>query len=461
MIQTGTIVNIEVETLGAELSAAVSLGASVLPLRSTVDFTDLGGTLMIGTEVHTFSADSVDDEALTVTIDDTLAAGYSADEFVYVAPAPIVRYWAHVQIDQESDEVILAEAPRALVLMLETGLRDVDDQETAAVIEERDGTWTLIDVLGLEPAIVGSSIDVPGIGETGFHVDSAGNASFGGTTPTDGDQSFWSIGGPSNNWEEIVGHLPDVDLPASILVLGAGVGGTRVQQLILTGPRDTDLPESKVVIESHAPGGVASAIGLFAETIAVEATDVGGDAVFNVQGSLEQNGIRVPTIAAVETQAGRANNTTTETSLLSSAYTIPASEPGGRIWKVKLHGLISNRAVADTLTIRFKYGTTTLRTVSLTMPASAQTARVFDLEAMLRYRVAGGSGQAVASLIMIESTTGAGANVPVWRSASSDAADIAVDTTAARVLDVTAQWSVADANNDARTINGYVEIIDD
>jgi hypothetical protein len=175
VIETGTIVEVEVETKGSELSADVAVGATVLHVRSTIDFSDLGGSVTLGVETITYAEDAVDDDALTVTLDTPLVSGYTESEFVYVAPAPIVTYWAHVQLDQESDEVILAELSRPLAAMIVQGNRDDDEQESAAVLEERDGDWIVVDVLGLKPTLVGAAIYVPDLETPQFQVDEAGH----------------------------------------------------------------------------------------------------------------------------------------------------------------------------------------------------------------------------------------------------------------------------------------------
>lgn len=181
MIQHGTIVNVEVETLGAELSAAALTTDAVLNLRNTIDFTDLGGRVQLGSTdpvfatFHTYSEDAVDDEALTLTLDAPVGVAYPVNTFVYVSPAPVVRYWAYVQVDGDDDEVIIAEISRPLVAMIEQGIRDIEDQESSAILEERDGTWTVIDILGLEPVVVGAAIYVPNLDDPDFSVDNEGH----------------------------------------------------------------------------------------------------------------------------------------------------------------------------------------------------------------------------------------------------------------------------------------------
>lgn len=176
MIQHGTIINVEVETLGAELSVATLTTDTVLHLRSTVDFTDLGGTVQVSETGFgiTYSPNAVDDDALTLTLDAPIGIAYPADTFVYVYPAPIERYWAHVQVDGDDDDVILAELERSLAMSLARGARDPADMESSAILEERDGTWTVIDVLGVPLALVGPAIYVPDIDNPAFTVDENG-----------------------------------------------------------------------------------------------------------------------------------------------------------------------------------------------------------------------------------------------------------------------------------------------
>lgn len=178
MIENGTIVNVEVETLGSELSAAIGLSDTVLHLRSTVDFSDLGGIVQVGSTTAfsiSYSPNAVDDEALTLTLDTAVGIIFPEGTFVYVSPAPIQRYWAHAQIDGDDDDVILAELSRPLAMSLARGARDPADMESSAILEERDGTWTVIDVLGIPLTLVGSAIYVPDIDNPNFSVDGDGD----------------------------------------------------------------------------------------------------------------------------------------------------------------------------------------------------------------------------------------------------------------------------------------------
>jgi hypothetical protein len=115
-----------------------------------------------------------------------------------------------VQIDGDDDEAILAEVSRPMALQLNQGVRDITEQETAAILDETDGTWTLRDVLGLEPSVIGTSIYVPDPEDPNFAVDENGILTAAGVTiyPASGSnipliiKDTLGVGGDWTQWQD-------------------------------------------------------------------------------------------------------------------------------------------------------------------------------------------------------------------------------------------------------------------
>jgi hypothetical protein len=181
MNESGRIVAVQQETLGSELSANTSIGATTLPVVDTTDFHEDGGQVTLGAETLTYTA--VDDDALTLTLSGTAAAVHTAADRVDVYP-PAAVTWAYVQVGDEDDDPVIAEMPHALLPLVTTGVKDVDEYQSA-ILEERGGHWTVKDILGEVAGIVGTSIDVPDSGQDGFHVSTSGSVNIQQTDTAD------------------------------------------------------------------------------------------------------------------------------------------------------------------------------------------------------------------------------------------------------------------------------------
>lgn len=163
----------------------------------------------------------------------------------------------------------------------------------------------------------------------------------------------------------------------------------------------------------------------------------------------------VPLIAYTNTAASTAiSNTTTET-LFSTSYSIPANSlRAGQLIRIRFQGIASATNSTDTLAIKLYIGGLT-GTVLLSLAATdVADNNVFSGEYELILRTVGASGTIVGC--------GTCKNVPAAEGTASYRDDIlastAIDTTAAKVIGVSATWSVASASNSCRLDFLRVEI---
>lgn len=264
----GRILNIERDQLGSELVADIPIGTTVINLKSLVDFSE-EGTLIIGSEVLEYS--EIDEDARTITLDTATTALHAEDDSVFVYPLA-TELWAHVNVDDvQEDEPLMALIPHSLRGLLPEGLRAIGDQESVS-INQVDGIWMVTNILGEDVGLVGPSIDIPGIDEAGFHVDSEGNLSLGGTTADDTTQG-WSITSLSGVWTTIQGNISGVDSGALVQAFGAGTDATRLQALILISPFDSDLNPSMIRLLTSPTDG--SQVELTGDTVLMDSLIVG------------------------------------------------------------------------------------------------------------------------------------------------------------------------------------------
>jgi hypothetical protein len=153
-------------------------------------------------------------------------------------------------------------------------------------------------------------------------------------------------------------------------------------------------------------------------------------------------------VTANTTGAGP-TNTATDTSFLGGVVTVQGGlATATMVFRVKLEGRISNRAMTpgDTLTIKCKVAGTTVFTFTITAPiATALTNKFFELEFVMRVNNPGSSASSRSTAKLLENTSAASA-----ASYGVDASGTASwDSTADWTFDVTAQWSAAATSNSA------------
>lgn len=132
-------------------------------------------------------------------------------------------------------------------------------------------------------------------------------------------------------------------------------------------------------------------------------------------------------------------NTTTETAFVSQTLRGNMLRAGGGLHGKVFGTWLNNTAGTRTLTIRFKYGATTISSPSMSLTVSA-TAGNFEIEFFL----ANGSGVTNSQKLMLHTTFfRSAAVVDESRSTTGTAAE---DSTSDNTVEITAQWDAAGAN---------------
>jgi len=162
------------------------------------------------------------------------------------------------------------------------------------------------------------------------------------------------------------------------------------------------------------------------------------------------------TLLFVQTASANVNNTLTETTLVSTGNGNPTLEAGylqaGKKLRVKASGFYSTLGT-PTLQLKVKLGSTViLDTTAVATPAGAAN-KQWTIEGIITVRTNGTGGTVIAQgqAILAISTT---ANQPEQM---VNTGTIAVDTTTALAVSVTAQWGTASASNTITCTNLSVE----
>ena len=157
---------------------------------------------------------------------------------------------------------------------------------------------------------------------------------------------------------------------------------------------------------------------------------------------------RVPCILARPVAASTTiTNTTVETAFSNGVVTIPANAcAAGTVFKVFAQGIAPATNGTDTLVVRLRFGAAGVGATIVAVTPTVDVANddIWTIDARVTVRTIGGTGTFVGAG---HAALGAAGTATVrGRSVGSSA----LDTTAARNLTVTAQWSVANANNQVR-----------
>lgn len=153
------------------------------------------------------------------------------------------------------------------------------------------------------------------------------------------------------------------------------------------------------------------------------------------------------------------SNTTTETTIFgtfSGSKTIPGNYLAtGDYIRISIAGTLSTSEVAQQITIRIKFGNTTLISASGYLPASLDAAG-FELTMLIGVITAGQSGYLrPIGYILVEQRS---AGYPTMLKLQSSN-DIASNTTSENEIDVTAQWQSAQSTNILKSRVSVVEIM--
>lgn len=156
------------------------------------------------------------------------------------------------------------------------------------------------------------------------------------------------------------------------------------------------------------------------------------------------------------TAASSAHTNTTDEALFSTQYSIPANTlVAGSVIKVRFQGIATATNSTDTLTIKLYLGGLAGTAILAGTATDVANNNIFTGEAMIVIRTAGASGTFVAVGSHSQVPAASGTAVPVYQITASTT----IDTTAAQVVGVGADWSVANSGNSCRLDILAVEII--
>jgi hypothetical protein len=153
--------------------------------------------------------------------------------------------------------------------------------------------------------------------------------------------------------------------------------------------------------------------------------------------------VSISSVVAASTTTSQASNTTAETNF-SANYSLPASSlQAGEILRVTARGVYTTAGTAPTLNMKVKFGATALGSTGATATTVNMANRGWELSFVITDVVTGAAGSVQAQGYFIRPTA---ANAgQKWMMVN--AALIAIDTTAAQTLQISAQWSVASTAN--------------
>jgi hypothetical protein len=152
------------------------------------------------------------------------------------------------------------------------------------------------------------------------------------------------------------------------------------------------------------------------------------------------------------------SGTTTET-VIGPTYSLATEATSiGSTFRIEIFGSVDNRASADTVTWRIRWGGTSgtqLASIVTTNPASGQTNKPFHLVAIVTIRTTGATGTAYTGMrLRQDSVTTA---TPAANDTVADPnASVTIDTTAAVDLVATAKYSNGNAANIVRACVGTI-----
>lgn len=154
--------------------------------------------------------------------------------------------------------------------------------------------------------------------------------------------------------------------------------------------------------------------------------------------------VNAPELLHTNTTIPTVNNTTTETSLLTSTFTTPANFfTVGRTLRVQITGIINTAVSAPTLRIKLKAGSTVLvESTAVTMTSLGGTARSFTATVAVLCTSVGASGAFDGNGQWMYNTAANGVSgIELVNQVAT------ANTTGALTWDVTAQWGTANAQN--------------
>lgn len=154
--------------------------------------------------------------------------------------------------------------------------------------------------------------------------------------------------------------------------------------------------------------------------------------------------------------ASTAHSNSTDEALFDKQYSIPANTlVAGSVIKVRYQGIATATNSTDTLTVKLYIGGLAGTAILTGTATDVANNNIFAGEALIQIRTAGASGTLVA--------VGTHTDVPAASGTATHGiceitASTTIDTTAAQVIGVGADWSVASASNSCRLDIMVVEI---
>lgn len=162
-------------------------------------------------------------------------------------------------------------------------------------------------------------------------------------------------------------------------------------------------------------------------------------------------------LAYSNTAASAAHTNTTTEALFDKQYSIPANTlKAGTVVKVRYQGIATATNANDTLTIKLYIGGLTGTALLTGTATDVANSNIFAGECTIVVRTAGATGTFVAVGTHTEVPAASGTAV---HDVTEITASTTIDTTAAQVLGVGADWSAADSGNSCRLDIFTVEIL--
>lgn len=161
----------------------------------------------------------------------------------------------------------------------------------------------------------------------------------------------------------------------------------------------------------------------------------------------------LPVVMGAMTASATVANTTTATTIVGTVTggkTLAANSlVAGKSVRIRASGVLSSVSQPN-LTVLVKFGSVTVATTGAVAQVGTPSNAGWELDVIVTCRTAGASGTVFAQGLLRY-----GANlVPLAATAA-----VTVDTTAAAIIDVTAQWGAASASNTITATNALFEIL--
>jgi hypothetical protein len=157
---------------------------------------------------------------------------------------------------------------------------------------------------------------------------------------------------------------------------------------------------------------------------------------------------KMPRLLYANTAASTIHTNTTDAALFDTQYSIPANTlQAGDVIKVRYSGLVVEAQGTDTHTVALKFGGLSGTTIITSAATNSTTDNIYGGEAEIVIRTIGSSGTfvAVGTSTVVEAAAGTAVQDIVAKIASTS-----IDTTAAIVVGVSCDWSVAHEDNQSR-----------